>query len=174
MLVAELCGTYEVIAVDGSTGSVRSRHATGFTGGQTAGFNAVVAGDVVGMGDLDVYAFDRCTGDVLWQYPPTDDTPSEYASTAIPDGDRIYVAGYHGSPALQDIVGTARRTTPGSPCGTRRFCWRPLRNLPIRARLRHGGRCCFAAGVHRRNDDSRRLERPVHWTLLRDFDDLWP
>jgi nucleoside-diphosphate-sugar epimerase len=38
----------------------------------------------------------------------------------------------------------------------------------------HGARCRFAAGVHRRDDDSRRLKRPVHRTLVHDFYDLRP
>ncbi|HEU4640839.1 MAG TPA: PQQ-binding-like beta-propeller repeat protein, partial [Gemmatimonadaceae bacterium] len=88
-------GTHEVIAVDGRTGTVRWRHATELTGGQTAGFNVVVAADVVAMGDIDVYAFDRRTGAPRWRFQAADLDETGTRSLAA-DAQTIYAASLRG------------------------------------------------------------------------------
>ena len=41
-------------------------------GGATAGTNTLVVGDVVVIGDVDIYAFDRATGERRWVSQPND------------------------------------------------------------------------------------------------------
>jgi serine/threonine-protein kinase len=45
--------------------------------------------------------YDLGTGRLRWALPDHEETPNEYSGTAIPDGDRIYVTGYHGFYALR-------------------------------------------------------------------------
>lgn len=104
-------GNHEVLAVDGRTGAVRWRSVTGVTGGQTAGFNVVVAGGVVAMGDIDVYAFDRRTGAPRWTFraPDLDETGTRSLAA---DAQTVYAASLRGRVyALDANTGQARWVT---------------------------------------------------------------
>jgi outer membrane protein assembly factor BamB len=64
--------THEVVALDIQTGRERWRADTDESGNETLGFGAVVAGSVVAVGDYNVVAFDRVSGDFKWRFQPTD------------------------------------------------------------------------------------------------------
>ena len=86
---------HQVVAVDRRTGTVRWRASTGSPGGTTAGWNTVVAGSVVVIGDVDLFAFDRATGAPAWSYRASDDdeTGTHVLST---DGAVIYASSLFG------------------------------------------------------------------------------
>ncbi|MEX1187237.1 MAG: PQQ-binding-like beta-propeller repeat protein [Gemmatimonadaceae bacterium] len=85
---------HEVIAVDKTTGQVQWRRRTGATSQRTEGNNIVVAGDAVVMGDVDLYAFDRRTGNSRWTFAPPYAQPGFYSSAT--DGTRIYAGSPEG------------------------------------------------------------------------------
>jgi outer membrane protein assembly factor BamB len=87
---------HHVVAIDRETGRTRWQASTGNgPGGATVGFNTVVAGDVVAVGDADVYAFNRQTGARAWSFRASDD--DETGSHALgTDGTTIYASSYLG------------------------------------------------------------------------------
>jgi outer membrane protein assembly factor BamB len=86
---------HEVVAVDKASGQVAWRRATDVVGLYTIGYNTTVAGSVVALSDLDVYAFDRATGARRWVYSPADgDEPGR--GRLASDGARIYAGTLRG------------------------------------------------------------------------------
>src|SRR5688500_16062203 len=65
--------SHELVALDKSNGSLKWVANTSVGGDRTAGFNTVVSGEIVALGDIDVFAFDRNTGAPRWTFRPSDD-----------------------------------------------------------------------------------------------------
>ena len=63
---------HEVIAVDGTAGTVCWRRNTGEPGDETLGSSVIVSDDVVMAGDYAILAFDASTGMRRWRFDPTD------------------------------------------------------------------------------------------------------
>lgn len=85
-----------LIAIDQRKGSVKWRASTGVgTDGPVAGFNSVVAGDVVVVGDVDLFAYDRASGALTWSFRASDDdeTGDHFLAT---DGSVIYASSLYG------------------------------------------------------------------------------
>lgn len=62
---------HRIIALDRHSGEEMWEAGTGVgPGGATSGDNTLVVGDVVVLGDIDVYAFDRVTGEQRWVFQP--------------------------------------------------------------------------------------------------------
>lgn len=87
---------HQVVAIDKRVGTVRWQSSSGNgPGGVTAGFNTVVAGDVVALGDVDIFAFDRGTGALAWSFRASDN--DETGTHALgTDGSVIYASSYFG------------------------------------------------------------------------------
>ena len=87
---------HRVVAIDKRAGTVRWQSSTGNgPGGATAGFNTVVAGDVVALGDVDIYAFNRSTGARTWSFHESDN--DETGTHALgTDGRMIFASSYFG------------------------------------------------------------------------------
>jgi outer membrane protein assembly factor BamB len=87
---------HQIVAIDRRAGTVRWKSSTGNgPGGATGGFNSVVAGDVVVLGDVDLYAFNRTTGTLAWSFRASDD--DETGSHALgTDGTVVYASSYFG------------------------------------------------------------------------------
>ena len=80
---------HDVIAVDRATGRERWRSTTGVPGDYPIGANLVVAGDVVVMPDILLFAFDTATGTPRWTFRPANrDQPG--LSGIATDGETIY------------------------------------------------------------------------------------
>jgi outer membrane protein assembly factor BamB len=98
---------HEVVAVDREQGTVRWRASTGQATASTAGFNTVVAGDVVVVPDIALYGFDRQTGALRWRFAPEGATPG--ASNLASDGETIYAGSLEGRVYAVDArTGAAR------------------------------------------------------------------
>lgn len=63
---------HEVLAVEAESGKVRWRQMTGEPGPETTGFESIVAGSVVAMGDYNLIAFDRRNGTLRWRFEGVD------------------------------------------------------------------------------------------------------
>lgn len=61
---------HELLAVDQASGAVRWRRNTGAEGPYTLGYSTLVVGNLIVIGDADVYAFDRRTGAPRWMFRP--------------------------------------------------------------------------------------------------------
>jgi outer membrane protein assembly factor BamB len=87
---------HRLVAIDRRAGRVLWQSSTdNGAGSVTGGFNSVVAGDVVVLGDVDLYAFNRVTGSRAWSFRASDD--DETGSHAIAtDGTTIYTSSYFG------------------------------------------------------------------------------
>ncbi|MDQ2930162.1 MAG: PQQ-like beta-propeller repeat protein [Gemmatimonadota bacterium] len=66
-----------------------------FPGRRPAGFNSVVAGDVVAVGDLDIFAFNRNTGALAWSFRASDDDETGTHALAT-GGSTIYASSFFG------------------------------------------------------------------------------
>jgi outer membrane protein assembly factor BamB len=87
---------HHVVAIDKRDGTVRWQSSTGNgPGGATAGFNTVVANDVVAVGDVDIYAFDRTSGALTWSFRASDNDETGTHALAT-DGNVIYASSYFG------------------------------------------------------------------------------
>jgi len=64
---------HDVTAVDKWTGSIRWKRFTPWPSGMTDGYDVVVAGSIVAVADVDIYAFDKQTGEQRWMFRPLDD-----------------------------------------------------------------------------------------------------
>ena len=109
---------HEIIALDRETGREVWRSNTGVgPGGATAGTNTLVVGDVVVIGDVDLYAFDRQTGERRWVFQPSDlDVTGGKRIDA--DSTTIYASSFTGRVyAIDAANGTLRWVTqiPGGP-----------------------------------------------------------
>ena len=77
---------HHVVALDIETGRERWKADTNEPGNETFGFGAVVAGSIVAVGDYNVVAFERTTGELKWRFAPTDGyAPGVYVG-AVSDG----------------------------------------------------------------------------------------
>lgn len=102
---------HDLIAVDKHTGARRWRAVTSDQGESTAGTTAVIAGNTVAMGDVEVYGFDRRTGARLWRFQPDPGYDAGMLALST-DGQTIYA----GSPvgrayAIDGATGAQRWTT---------------------------------------------------------------
>ena len=80
---------HEVIAVDKMSGAVQWRERTTVGNPRTQGANSVVAGDVVAVGDVGIFAFRRSTGESAWTFQPANgDWPGQWELAT--DGATIY------------------------------------------------------------------------------------
>lgn len=85
---------HELLAIEQSSGAVRWRRNTGVTSAWTEGFNTVVAGDIVAMGDIDVYAYDRRTGQPAWVFRAADDDETG-TNTLVSDGVTLFAPSFN-------------------------------------------------------------------------------
>ncbi|HEY0037275.1 MAG TPA: PQQ-binding-like beta-propeller repeat protein [Longimicrobium sp.] len=100
---------HEVVAVDRARGTVRWRASTGQATASTAGFNTVVAGDVVVVPDIALYGFDRQTGALRWRFAPEGGSPG--AANLASDGETVYAGSLEGRVYAVDArTGAARWT----------------------------------------------------------------
>lgn len=114
---------HRLIAVDKSSGSVRWSAKTTGINQYTVGFNTVVAGDVVAMGDAWIYAYDRLTGAQRWIYRPEDGDLAGVGFLAT-DGSTIYAASRRNrAHAIDAATGRQLWVTqlPGEPGVTEAF-----------------------------------------------------
>jgi hypothetical protein len=63
---------HAIIAADKATGHVRWKATTDDQGTSTDGRTAVLTGNIVALGDRDIYGFDRGTGARRWAFHPQD------------------------------------------------------------------------------------------------------
>jgi outer membrane protein assembly factor BamB len=63
---------HELVAVSAATGEVSWTRRVGEPTTATSGCNLVVSGPLIIVGDYDVSAFDRSTGELRWQFRPAD------------------------------------------------------------------------------------------------------
>ena len=119
---------HRIVAIDKHSGTVRWQSPTGNgPGGATAGFNTVVANDVVAVGDVDIYAFNRATGDLAWSFRASDDDETGTHALAT-DGNVIYASSYFGRVyALNSHTGVSVWVTQLSgPTGVRISTFDPV------------------------------------------------
>jgi outer membrane protein assembly factor BamB len=91
--------TGAVVALDAATGAQRWRTFASSAGVVTPPSADDAAAYVTHLGLFVAYALSN--GAVRWELPVDESEESEYLSTAIPDGDRLYIAGGHGFYALR-------------------------------------------------------------------------
>jgi outer membrane protein assembly factor BamB len=107
-----------IVAIDKHSGKVRWKSPTGNgPGGLIAGFNTVVAANVVVVGDIDLYAFDRPTGALAWSFRASDDDETGTHAIAT-DGTIVYASSFYGRVyAIDGRTGVLRWMTqiPGPP-----------------------------------------------------------
>lgn len=117
-----------LVAIDRRDGAVRWRASTGVgTNGPVAGFNSVVAGDVVVVGDVDLYAYNRESGALAWSFRASDDdeTGDHFLST---DDTVVYASSLDGRVyAIDSRSGVPLWVTqlPGPP-GVRTITFDPV------------------------------------------------
>lgn len=103
---------HRLLALDRRTGAVRWEAKTGNgPGGSTAGKNSVVVGDVVVLGDVDLYAFNCATGALRWVFSPSDldETGTHHLGA---DSSTIYASSLYGRVyAIDARSGTPRWVT---------------------------------------------------------------
>jgi outer membrane protein assembly factor BamB len=111
---------HRVVAVDRVSGAVRWQANTGNTASAvTAGKNLLVVGNVVVLGDVDLYAFDRGTGALRWTFRPNDfDAPGGHRFCA--DSSTIYASSFYGFVYAVDAQSGALRWTAQVPGGPER------------------------------------------------------
>jgi outer membrane protein assembly factor BamB len=99
---------HDLVAVDARTGAVRWTAKTQAGGPRTEGRNTVVAGEVVAVGDVSVYAYRRSDGAARWVYQPTSgDWPGVF--NLATDGMAIYAGSENGRAyAIDATTGAAR------------------------------------------------------------------
>ena len=99
---------HDLVAVDARTGAVRWTARTQAGGPRTEGRNTVVAGEVVAIGDVSVYAYRRSDGAARWVYQPTSgDWPGVF--NLATDGTTIYAGSENARAyAIDAATGEAR------------------------------------------------------------------
>ena len=103
---------HDVVAISKAGGQVRWRASTGVAGPYTEGSNVVVAANVVAVGDVDIYAFDRATGAPRWTFRPVD-LDETGRGLLVVAGDAIFAASLHNRVyALDARTGEQRWMTP--------------------------------------------------------------
>jgi len=111
---------HRLIALDRETGEQVWEASTGVgPGGTTAGTNTLVVGDVVVVGDVDIYAFDRTTGERRWVFQPNDldETGRDRLSA---DHETIYASSLYGRVYAIDAKSGAQRWVTQIPGGADR------------------------------------------------------
>lgn len=98
---------HDLTAVDKNTGAVRWRTTTG-SSGLTGGYNAVVAGNVVALGDGSIFGIDRSNGAVIWTFAPNG-VASPGAWAMATDGSRIFTGSLSGQVFAIDAATGAER-----------------------------------------------------------------
>lgn len=84
----------------------------------TFGDNTVLAADVVAMGDVDIYAYDRATGTRRWTFVASD-LDETGRSALVTDGETIYASSLFGKVyAIAASSGQLRWVTPLDADGT--------------------------------------------------------
>lgn len=82
---------HELLALDKTSGAVRWRRSIARTSLFPYGIHTIVAGDIAALGHLDVYGFQRGTGDPAWTFrAPDGDTAA--ITTLATDGATIFTA----------------------------------------------------------------------------------
>ena len=112
--------SHEVVALDRSTGVERWRARTPVSTQYTEGLNTIVAGDVVAIADVQVYAFDRRTGAPAWSSEGTGGDQLGLTSIAT-DGATVYAPSFRNRVyAIDAAHGTQRWMTqlPGNDMST--------------------------------------------------------
>ncbi|HKG94876.1 MAG TPA: PQQ-binding-like beta-propeller repeat protein [Gemmatimonadaceae bacterium] len=99
---------HQIVAIEKATGRVRWTRSTGLPGLYTNGHNTVLAASVVAVGDVDVYAFDRATGERRWVFRPANDDQPGYGWLAS-DGATIYADSPEGRVYAIDAATGAQR-----------------------------------------------------------------
>lgn len=102
---------HDLVAVDKMTGEVRWRQTTDASGPYSFGWNLIRAGDLVIIGDRDLYAYDAATGAPRWMYQPADlDEPGQdFLAT---DGESVFAGSPQGRMyAIHAATGTERWIT---------------------------------------------------------------
>jgi outer membrane protein assembly factor BamB len=110
---------HDVIAVDKTSGRVRWRANTGVTSLYTEGSNVVLAVNVVAIGDVDVHAFDRATGERRWTFQTEDLDVMGHGLLAVA-GDVIFASSFKNRVyAIDAHTGAQRWMTqlPGESAG---------------------------------------------------------
>jgi outer membrane protein assembly factor BamB len=111
---------HRVIALDRETGKQLWEASTGVgPGGATAGTNTLVVGDVVVIGDVDIYAFDRETGERRWVFQANDldETGRDRLSA---DSATIFASSLYGRVYAIDAKSGTQRWMAQIPGGTER------------------------------------------------------
>jgi len=116
--------SHDLIAVDKATGAMRWRSTTSDPGASTNGTSAVIVGDVVAMGDLDIYGFDRQTGARRWLFHPSDGyypglffltTDGATIFAGSPSGRAYAIDGRTGSVTWTGVIATDNNTSVFNP-----------------------------------------------------------
>ncbi|HEY9449306.1 MAG TPA: PQQ-binding-like beta-propeller repeat protein [Gemmatimonadaceae bacterium] len=111
---------HRIIAFDRETGNQLWEASTGVgPGGATAGTNTLVVGDVVVIGDVDIYAFDRATGERRWVFQANDldETGRDRLSA---DSATIFASSLYGRVYAIDAKSGTQRWMAQIPGGTDR------------------------------------------------------
>lgn len=75
---------HQVVAFDLDTGRERWRQSTNEQGDATFGFNVLVAGSIVAIGDYNVIGFERATGALRWRFNPSEGhAPGPYLGVTV-------------------------------------------------------------------------------------------
>ena len=99
---------HQVVAIDKAAGRVRWTRSTAVTGPYTNGHNTVLAAGVVAIGDVDVHAFDRTTGEPRWVFRPANGDRTGHGWLAS-DGATIYADSPEGRVYAIDGASGAQR-----------------------------------------------------------------
>ncbi len=111
---------HRLVALDRETGEQLWEASTGVgPGGTTAGHNTIVRGDLIVLGDVNIYAFDRTTGEPRWTFQ-AGDLDATGGKRLDADSNNIYATSFTGRVyAIDARSGTIRWVTQ-LPGGTER------------------------------------------------------
>lgn len=116
-----------VVALDAKTGAVRWEQALPTTPG--APYDGLPHANIVAAGDLlivpawDLFALDRSTGEIRWEFEPADDYPG-WGEVSVADG-RVYAAGRY-LYALDALTGTLQWRVDVGAQPLAEQPWRPV------------------------------------------------
>jgi glucose dehydrogenase len=116
---------HEVLAVDGATGSIRWRTATGGGGEVPTGTQVRLASDRVLVGDGGIAAFDRASGRRVWRFEAPDDDDAGVFLGAV-DADLVVAGSPKGRLYAIDAESGAVRWTHRIVSGERRAVFAPV------------------------------------------------